>query len=410
MKNISSLLAWRYLWATSEEKSIATMVKICFVGIAVGTFALALVSAVMRGFEYTIHAKMQNIHPQLMIRSHGPELNVEKIQTVLKREFPEVVTMSPLAHEYAIIKSADAEPSVVLLKGIDPLFESQVSAIGKKIYGMDKSIQLSLGDAVHDQHILIGKTLAQNLGLSFGDPVEVFYTNIADATSKRLALQSAPAIVGGFFDSGIEEFDNGVIFCSLPFLQNLFPDTGVTQINLKLTCDAPEQAVMNRLQERLHLPVISWKDLYPALVAALKLEKYAMFFILALITLVASMSIISLLFMQITQKRPDIAILRAVGMPHKEIRRIFMLMGMGIACCATTLGLAFAILASWLLERYPFIQLPDAYYVSHLPARMEPSIIIAVFLTTLILSFIATWLPTRSIRKMNISHILRFEG
>lgn len=409
MKNISSLLAWRYVWAASEEKSIATMVKICFTGIAVGTFALALVTAVMRGFEYTIHTKMQNIHPQLMIRSQSAELNVEKINAVIRQEFPEIITMSPMALEYGIVKSEETDPTVVLLKGIDPLFEAQVSALGKKIYGPN-NVQLSLGDAIHDHHILIGKTLAQNLELNFGDPVEIFYTNINQASSNKLALESAPAIVGGFFDSGIEEFDNGVIFCSLPFLQSLFPDTGVTQINLKLTGEANEADVMNRLQTRLQLPVLSWKDLYPALVAALKLEKYAMFFILALITLVASMSIISLLFMQITQKRPDIAILRAMGTSNKVISRIFMLMGMGIALSATTVGLLLATLASWLLERYPFIQLPDAYYVSHLPAKMEPSIIIAVFITALILSFIATWLPTRSIRNINISHVLRFEG
>lgn len=409
MKNISSLLAWRYVWAASEEKSIATMVKICFIGIAVGTFSLALVTAVMRGFEYTIHHKMQNIHPQLMIRSVGNDLNIEKINAVIKQEFPEIATISPIGMEYAIIKSASAEPTVVLLKGINPLHEAQVSAIGKKVYGPNK-VPLSLGDTVHGNQVLIGKTLAHNMDLSFGEPFEIYYTDLEAATSKRLSLQSALATVGGFFESGIDEFDNGVIFTSQDFLESLFPETGISQINLKLICDADETAVIARLQERLQLPVVSWKDLYPALVSALKLEKYAMFFILALITLVASMCIIALLFMQITQKRPDIAILRALGTSQRTITRIFVLMGMGIALAAATTGLLFATLASWLLETYPFIQLPDAYYVSHLPAKMEPSIIIAVFLTTLFLSFLATWIPTRTIRKINISHVLRFEG
>lgn len=385
------------------------MVKICFIGIAVGTFSLALVSAVMRGFEYTIHSKMQNIHPQLMIRAVGNDLDAEKISTVIKQEFPEVTVISPMGMEYAIIKSASAEPTVVLLKGINPIHEAQVSAIGKKVYGPN-NVPLSLGDTVHGNQVLIGKTLAQNMDLSFGEPFEMYYTDLEAATSKRLSLQSAPALVGGFFESGIDEFDTGVIFVSQDFLESLFPETGINQINLKLTCDADEAAVMTRLQERLQLPVVSWKDLYPALVSALKLEKYAMFFILALITLVASMCIIALLFMQITQKRPDIAVLRSLGTPTNLITRIFMLMGMGIAMSAATLGILCALLASWFLETYPFIQLPDAYYVSHLPAKMEPSIIMAVFVTTLILSFFATWIPTRSIRKINISHVLRFEG
>lgn len=384
------------------------MVKICFIGIMVGTFALALVSSIMRGFEYTIHKKMQNIHPQLMIRSHGFELDVDKINIVTKREFPEIITISPVAQEYAIIKSAQADPTVVLLKGIDPLYESQVSSLGKKIYGTS-DVQLSLGDAVHGNSVLIGKRLAQNLDVSIGEPLEIFYTDLTQATSKRLSLQSSSVVVGGLFESGIDEFDSGVIFCSFDLMSSLF-DEKISQINLKLTPDANEQVVMKRLEERLHLPVLSWKDLYPALVSALKLEKYAMFFILALITLVASMSIISLLFMQISQKKAEIAILRAIGTPYATITRIFMLMGMGISVTAASLGLILATATSWLLEKYPFIQLPDAYYVSHLPAKMELSIILAVFITTLVLSFCATWFPTRSIRKMNISHILRFEG
>ena len=72
--------------------------------------------------------------------------------------------------------------------------------------------------------------------------------------------------------------------------------------------------VIQKLRHRLGLDVYSWKDLYPSLVASLKLEKYVSFFILALILLVASMNIISLLFMQITQKRPTIALLQAMGM------------------------------------------------------------------------------------------------
>lgn len=363
----------------------------------------------MRGFEYTLHNKMQNIHPQLMIRALAQDLDVEKITAVIRHEFPEIAVISPMAMEYAIIKSAETEPTVVLMKGINPLYEAQVSAIGTKVYGAQK-VPLTLGDTVYANKILIGKTLAENMNVAVGNMVDIYYTNLEDTRSKRLSLESMPAEIGGFFESGVDEFDTGVIFSSLEFLQSLFPETGINQINLKLICDADETAVVARLHERLHLPILSWKDLYPALVSALKLEKYAMFFILALITLVASMCIVALLFMQITQKRPDIAILSALGTSQRTISRIFVLMGMSIALSASMVGVIFALLASWLLEKYPFIQLPDAYYVSHLPAKMEPSIIVAVLATTCVLSFLATWIPTRSIRRINISHILRFEG
>src|SRR5207302_1389175 len=150
-------------------------------------------------------------------------------------------------------------------------------------------------------------------------------------------------------------------------------------------------------------------DLYPALISALKLEKYALILILLLITMVASMNIIALLFMQITQKRPDIAILYAMGMRPKQIVSIFMLMGMLIASIASASGIFLAWIASLLLERYPFIELPDVYYVTHLPANMDWSLAITVFITIMLLNFMATWYTARRTQHIKIADVLRYE-
>jgi lipoprotein-releasing system permease protein len=122
------------------------------------------------------------------------------------------------------------------------------------------------------------------------------------------------------------------------------------------------------------------------------------------------MNIISLLFMQITQKRPDIAILKAMGMSHGSISSIFFIIGMTISCVASFFGLLAAVIASWLLQRYPFITLPDTYYVTHLPVAMNGEIIVAVFCVVIIFSLFATWLPIQRIRSINVSRVLRFEG
>ena len=78
-----------------------------------------------------------------------------------------------------------------------------------------------------------------------------------------------------------------------------------------------------------------------------------MFFILALMTLVASMNIISLMFMEITQKRADIAILRSMGASHALIRRIFLCMGLIITLSATIAGELAGALICHLLQKIP---------------------------------------------------------
>ncbi|MCX5922043.1 MAG: FtsX-like permease family protein [Candidatus Dependentiae bacterium] len=411
MNPLTLLLAWRYALGSQHEKNIASMVKVCFLGILIGSFSLALVIAVMNGFEKVTHEKMQSIHAQIIMRSHGHNLDYEKVSHVLRNEFPEVAFFSPTSYQQVIIQPTDSDDitNLIALKSIDPAQESLVTTFDKKIIA-SASKDLSLKGTITDDTILIGQTLAKNLNLSSGDTINILFPDNEKTKSRKITLAISQATVGGIFTTGIDEFDAGLALCNHDFFNTLFPNDGVTQINIKLKPDAHEQVVITRLKERFQLEVYSWQCLYPALVAALKLEKYAMFLILALITLVASMNIISLLFMQITQKRGDIAILKAMGLSDGTISRIFLLMGMGITCCATLLGLALATLASWVLETYPFITLPDAYYVTHLPSKMEWHLLLIVFIVIMCLSFIATLFPAYRTRSINIAQILRFEA
>jgi len=411
MNNLSLILAWRYLIGSSKEKSISAMLVVCFAGILIGSFALALVASVMNGFEKVTHEKMQGIHSQIMIHADGQLIDTQKIGKILNNEFPEIVAFSPSDMQQAIIQNKETEEihSVVAIKGIDPIGEPTISTLEKKIIsssGSSKKLSAILGD----NRVLIGETLAEIIAVGPGEPISLFVNANSSMRGAKIKLKRKEALVGGIFKIGIDEFDSGFIFCSLPFLKKLFPESDTTQIGLRLKPGTAEQATISALHERLGITVQSWKDLYPALVSALKLEKYAMFFILALITLVASMNIISLMFMQIIRKRADIAILKAMGMADTAISRTFLFIGMGVAALGCFFGLVCAFIVGWILEHYPFITLPDAYYVSHLPSRMTIPIFITVFVVVMTLSFISTWLTTRRTKNINVSHVLRFEG
>lgn len=403
-------LAQRMLLAHVYQKSISTMTIICFAGIFVGSFCLALVTAIMNGFEVAIHEKMQSIHSNIIIQSYRGSIDIDVLGPVLKKEFPEITAFSPMAVHHVLLRSRDSEdtPIVAMVKGIDPKTEQLTSSLSKKIIRRLPSTEFP--QLFNNNHIIIGKQLAHNNQIAVGDEIELLFIRDEKIQSKKIIFDSQPAIVSGIFDTGIDEFDSNVIYCSLLFLEELYPNIEIGQVNVTLVPDCDENNIIPKLRNRLDLDVYSWKNLYPSLVASLKLEKYVSFFILALILLVASMNIISLLFMQITQKRPNIALLKALGMPHHSISAIFFVIGMVISCTASFFGLATALFASWILKKYPFITLPDAYYVTHLPVAMSWYIICAVFCAVIIFSLIATWLPIQRIRTINISQVLRFEG
>jgi len=412
MSSLIFLLAWRYIINSTHEKNISTMVKICFIGIFLGSFSLALITAVMNGYEKEIHKKMQGIHAHALIRSGSQGLNVDAIKKVIGQEFPQIAQVSPTTSGYVLIPSTtDGDiPGVVMLRAIDPAAETNVSTLAQKIVAPTELAD-PLTQALANNRLLIGKKFAKEFGLSPNDNAQLMYPdNNSETPDNRISLLRTTALVGGIFHTGIEEFDAGVIFCTFEFFNSLFPDTGVTQLNIKLHDGVTDYHVLPQLKQRLGLDVCSWKELYPALVSALMLEKYVMFIIILLITLVASMNILSLLFMEITSKRADIAILRVMGANPNTISAVFALIGLSIAATAALAGIAAAYLASALFAAYPFITLPDVYYVSHLPVLMEWRIGLVVFCAVIFISLIASWLPTRRISTLNIAQILRSEG
>jgi lipoprotein-releasing system permease protein len=421
MKKLLPLLVWRYIRGARDEHSIATMIQLCFLSMLIGSGSLALVMAIMNGFEKATYEKMQGIHAHITMRIPEQAGEYEKISSILTKQFPEISSYSPEDNRQVVIQNpALKEFETVLLKAIDPEKEAHTSTLESKIVTVQEqksgttdpsNCPKTLAYALADNQILLGEKLAQRLHVVPGATVNLLFAQERRIRGAHVSLSGSPVIIGGTFSAGIEEFDAGMILCSFALLKKLFPDAQPTQVSLKLAPEASEEKTLETLHAQFpSYEIFSWKELYPALVAALILEKYAMFFILSLIMLVACMNVVSLLFMQITQKQGDIAIMKAMGMPDAHITRLFVWLGMGISISATTLGLVLASIASWFLEHYPFITLPDVYFVSHLPARMEWGLLLQVFIVIMIISFITCWFPAQKTRRINIADVLRFEA
>ena len=90
-------LAQRILIANVYQKSISTMTLVCLSGIFIGSFSLALITAIMNGFEVAIHKKMQGIHANIIMQSYNNDIDIDTLRPVLEKEFPEIKAFSPLA-------------------------------------------------------------------------------------------------------------------------------------------------------------------------------------------------------------------------------------------------------------------------------------------------------------------------
>src|SRR5579871_4158444 len=135
MNQLSLLFMWRYVRGTQHDNSIATMTKVCFGSICLGTFALALILSIMNGFEKITHAQLQGIHAHIIVRAYGNPININALESVLATEFPAIASWSPTTTKQGIIRGphSDTITNVVLIKGINPLQEATTSTLHHKI-------------------------------------------------------------------------------------------------------------------------------------------------------------------------------------------------------------------------------------------------------------------------------------
>jgi len=399
-------IARRYLFTKDKHSTINFMIKICFLGILIATSSLALVVSIMTGFEKATYEKIQSIYPDLIINGQGEQFDMESLGIILKNPAYGIKDFTKHQTGQALIINPENSqtPIMIMLHGIDPQKESLVSKLDQKIIHQQNP---SIEKLIENNQVIIGSKLAETTNLLVGSTANILYTH-DQPSGLRITFQQAQVTISGIFKTGVEEFDNNSLYCNPEFFTTLFADQGAEDVHLKLLPHANPQEVTYDLKNSLKTDVYSWISLYPSLISALKLEKYAMFFILLLIVFVASMNIVSLISMYVSQKKGDIAILKCLGMHTESIRAIFITISLLITSIATTFGLLMAYAIGTTLQSFPFIKLPDNIYdTTHLPIKMELSVFLAIFLITIVLSFFASILATRNIQSMKIIETLK---
>jgi lipoprotein-releasing system permease protein len=193
------------------------------------------------------------------------------------------------------------------------------------------------------------------------------------------------------------EYDNAYVYIALDKAQEFAAlGEGVTGIEVKTANRWEAGTVSERITAALGWPyrTVDWQEQNRSLFQALKLEKLGMGVILLLIVMVAAFNIVSTLTMVVADKTREIGILKAMGLPSKSIRRIFLVQGIVIGLVGTTLGLLLGFGGAWALEKYKFIPLdPSVYFIDHLPVATQPGDVAWIVFASILTAAIATLYP-----------------
>ncbi|MFY2764779.1 lipoprotein-releasing ABC transporter permease subunit [Arenimonas sp. MALMAid1274] len=403
----------RYLRAKRRNGFISFISMASILGIIIGVIALITTIAVMSGFQQELRDRILGMVAHATVAGvDGPLQGWPKAVAVAEDD-PRVLGAAPYTETEALLQGRTRRGAIV--RGIDPGLEPKVSEI-TTMMRQGAVTDLKAGEF----NIILGKELAQLLGVGPGDSVNVF---VSEATVTPLgALPRAKRFkVVGVFEAGAQEYDLGLALVHLQDAQRLSRmGSGVTGVRLKLVdlWDAAPVALDLSRQLDGFYRVRDWSRDNANFFRALKMEKTVMFILLSLVIAIAAFNLVSSLVMLVQDKQSDIAILRTLGMSPGAVMKVFIVQGLVIGIVGIGIGVVGGVLlASNLSHVVAFVEnligaelMPsDVYYISGVPTLVQFDDVAMVAAVAFVLCLLATLYPAWRASRTDPATALRYE-
>jgi lipoprotein-releasing system permease protein len=407
------MIAGRYLRSRRKEGAISVIAGFSFLGIALGVATLIIVMAVMNGFRQELMGKILGVNGHIIVQAMDqPLTDYDEVATRISG-VPGVRLAVPLVEGQALA-SSPTNAGGVLVRGLRGEDLTKLKIITNNIQsGTIEGFDEKKG-------VLIGRRMADQLGLSVGDIITVVSPRGAVTpmgTTPRIKGYPVSAI----FEVGMSEYDSVFMFMPLSEAQAYFnKPQNATSIEIYLDDPDDVASVRPDIEAAAERQVLlqDWRQRNTTFFSALEVERNVMFMILTLIVLVAALNIISGLIMLVKDKGQDIAILRTMGATQGTIMRVFLITGASIGFAGTLVGFLLGVVVclnvesirqfvSWLTRTELFS--PELYFLSRLPADMNISETFSVLVMALVLSLLATLYPAWRAARLDPVKALRYE-
>jgi lipoprotein-releasing system permease protein len=408
--NLSFYIARRYLLGKKSQNAINIISAISVIGVTVGTMALVIVLSVFNGFDKVVQSLFSTFDPDIKISAvEGKTFVPRPGLTDRLKGLPGVAAVSEVLEENVLLLYGDKQ-HIGTIKGVDASFR-EVSGLDSMIY--DGTMKLDDGNRAY---AVVGQGVAYNLriGLSFIDPLFIY---TIDRKSRLNMARPEESIRRDFvYPSGIfaieQEFDSRYVIVPIRFARDLLSyESEVSFLELKLEAGYDQgevqKAITARVGEGFH--VKNREQQNELFYRVMRSEKWAIFLILTFILIIASFNIIGSLSMLIIDKKKDVVTLRNMGAGKRLIERIFLVEGWLISVSGSVLGLALGIGISWIQQRFGVIKLSGSgsFVIDAYPVKIEVLDVLLIWLTVVVIGWIAARYPVRQISRRYLRDIER---
>jgi lipoprotein-releasing system permease protein len=436
-------LALRYLYSRRRRPLARVTALAAITGVAFGVAALIVALALSNGFRDEMRDKILRgtAHITLM-RRDGQAItdwralvarvrSAEGVRDVTATTYDSALLSGQMGSAYAVLRGIDKDAQravsevrrTVIAGTIEPLLRDtpaeQAAATPAPSPGERASDERSPAITSFDEvpseaalpAIVIGAELAARTGLGVGDVAQLV-SGDATLTPLGLAPRYRRVRVAGVFRSGLYEYDSTWIYISLPVAADFAGQTpsSASVISIEVADIYGVGEVSARLRELLggEFVTVDWQEANRPLFAALALERRMGLAILALIILMATLNITTMLVLVVVERRSDIAILCAMGARARSIMLVFMIEGAGVGASGALLGIMLGLFACFVGDRYRLVSLPaDVYSLSYVPFHTRARDVALSALVALLLSLLATLYPARAASRVRPAEALK---
>ncbi len=408
------MIGLRYMRAKRRNHFISFISMTSMAGIALGVAALIVVLSVMNGFQKELRARILGVASHVQIT--GPDNRLVDWRRVadVSLKHARVEAAAPYVNAQAML-SYDSLVRGVLVRGILPEEEARVADIGEHMVagGLDALKPGEFG-------IVLGSDLARALTARLGDRVTVIAPQ-GLVTPAGLIPRLKQFTVVGLFNVGMFEYDAGLALVHMSDARQLYQmGEAVSGVRLKLADLFESRTVTRDLTASLGADyyISDWTRSHANFFRAVQIEKNVMFIIILLIVAVAAFNIVSTLVMAVTDKQPDIAILRTLGATPGGIMKIFIVNGALIGVVGMIIGVVGGVVLALnidvvvpFLERLFNVQFlsKEVYLISELPSDLQQADVIVIAAVSFALSLLATIYPSWRASRVNPAEALRYE-
>ena len=335
-------LAWRNIWRNKRKSLIVLgsvvvgMIAIIFYdGLDHGMLRQMLNNQISSSVSHIqIHKK--GFNDNKIIKNYLP--GAQHVEDIVKNE-KDIKAYSKRVITFGLLSSA-TNSSGVYIYGVYPDMESKVSNIKSSII---EGKFLNGGK----RDIVIGKQLADKLGVGIGDKVVVM------SNTPNGSIGSDLFRVSGIFQTVSTDFDKTTIYIPIKTAQEMLNiDSHIYEYAIILNDYHNVDKVKSALESNLNsdYEVLSYKDLLPMLIYQMELYDQTMWIFYMIVGLALIFGIVNTMLMSVFERINEIGVLMAIGMKNSRIFLMFVFEAFMIGVIGTILGLALGLLIHWPLS------------------------------------------------------------